>query len=147
MIDIINLHFRETLIAAGGSCLLLAPTNFHVTPMKISSSHWNSAAWTSKNSGKIDRGVVDIIFLNFWESGKSLSLDYPWNKNNIRLMWITSLGNAFKRDHINKSQNAKYCFQFAHLSKILILKFPVFQHKKNFYKREKYFWTWGFTGF
>ena len=152
MFDIINLHFTETLNAARGCCWLLAHKNFHVTPMKISWSHWSIAAWTSKeNSGKTDRGAVGIIFLSFWESGELFSLDYPWNKKNIRLKWLTSLRNAFnKRDRINNSQNAimsKYWLQFAHLSKILKLKFPVFQHKRNFHKREEYFWSCRFIGF
>ena len=139
------------LNAARGSCSLLAHTNFHVTPMKISWIHWNGAAWNSKeNSEKTDRGAVNITFLNFWESGESLPLGYPWIKKNIKSEWLTSLCNAFKRDNINNSQNAimsKYCFQFAHLSKILKLKFLVFHCKRNFHKRDEYFWSCGFTGF
>ena len=32
---------------------------------------------------------------------------------------------------------SKYCLQLAYLNKILKLKFPVFQHNKNFHKREE----------
>ena len=60
-------------------------TNFHVTPMKISSRLWNKAAWARKEIQLIDRGVVDIIFLNFWKIGNSISLEYSWNKKEYQI--------------------------------------------------------------
>ena len=66
-------------------------TNFHVTPMKVSKRHWNKAVWARKKIKWIDRGVVDITFLNFWTSGNSLSLEYSWNKKEyrVKLVWLT----------------------------------------------------------
>ena len=60
-------------------------TNFHDTPIKISSRLWNKAAWARKEIQLIDRGVVDITFLNFWKSGNSLSLEYSWNKKEYQI--------------------------------------------------------------
>ena len=134
-------------------CYWLA--NFHVTPMRISSRHWNKAEWFRKEIQWIGRRVVDITVLNFWKSGNSLSLEYSWNKKEYQIGVTPYLNNAFKRDHTNNNRNAimsKYCFQFAlclliygHSNKILNLKFPVFQDKGNFHKREENLWSCRFT--
>ena len=85
LIDIINLNFEEMLKAVWGSCLLLA-YELHVTPMKIIICHWKKAGWAHKEIIQwMDRGVVDITFLNFWKSGNSLSLEYSSNKKEYQI--------------------------------------------------------------